>query len=587
MASQIDDTLPISGNPTTESVRGNFRVARDEIDALQEGLLRLLPLAGGILTGPLILAGDPTLPLHAATKQYADSLPGLPGPVGPQGPQGPQGVPGPAGGQGPQGPQGPPGLGAGDFLPLTGGTLYRAGGSDILTLQADAGQTPRILFTVPESSWGIGIRGDGMFEIGDWRIPASRVIIDGAGLVDIAGAGLNVRGTLNVASNRALVSGGGSPGWSIHNTGSTSTPAYGMWVGGLAGELLFGPTDTAGVPLTAAARLNAGGDFTVANWLTVGGGLTVNGAVSLPLGGNSGPLVFSGGLAPPQADGRSAGTRLVLFPTVSTTELALGIMAGGMWFSCRSNADFFSWFAGATAIATLGGNGNFTLHAGNLVLDRRDQAQGFIQRPNVAGFRQLNLSAAGDTPLDTLTFHATGIEALGLLNCRASLAVVGNATVTGVINVGVEAQIGGNGVVYRFTNNAIAFHWDGQALNQFVDGIWNGAIQANICDARFKANVAPVSKDGLAAVCAIELYAYDRINPVTPEAPPRHDEIGFIAQQLQGVIPEAVTGPNGAEGLLGVDLMPLAAYSVRAIQQLAAATEALAGRVQQLEEGHA
>src|SRR5215471_4388842 len=31
-----------------------------------------LPIAGGTLTGPLILAGDPTLDLGAATKQYVD-----------------------------------------------------------------------------------------------------------------------------------------------------------------------------------------------------------------------------------------------------------------------------------------------------------------------------------------------------------------------------------------------------------------------------------------------------------------------------------------------------------------------------------
>jgi hypothetical protein len=32
-----------------------------------------LPLSGGTLTGPLTLAGDPTLPLQAATKQYVDA----------------------------------------------------------------------------------------------------------------------------------------------------------------------------------------------------------------------------------------------------------------------------------------------------------------------------------------------------------------------------------------------------------------------------------------------------------------------------------------------------------------------------------
>jgi microcystin-dependent protein len=35
-----------------------------------------LPLAGGTLSGPLLLAANPTLPLQAATKSYVDTLPG-------------------------------------------------------------------------------------------------------------------------------------------------------------------------------------------------------------------------------------------------------------------------------------------------------------------------------------------------------------------------------------------------------------------------------------------------------------------------------------------------------------------------------
>jgi endosialidase-like protein len=545
MASQIDDTLPISGNPTTESVRGNFRVARDEIEALQDGLLRLLPLAGGILIGPLILASDPTLPLQAATKQYADSLPGLPGPVGPQGPQGPQGVPGPAGGQGPQGPPGPPGLGAGDFLPLSGGALsgdltvhgYFAGGgggqfngsNPLWLVSLNAADHCRAIY----DHRGIGHRWTAgvLPPAGDFIIEDStagnvvRLRIDTAGNTTIGGP-------LSLSFPLAVASGG---------TGGATA---------------------------AAALFNLG---------------------ALPLTGGTvtGPLVFGVPIGPPVADGRSAGSRLVLFPSADTAEIALGVMSGGMWFGGRGVSDFFAWYVGDRQIAWLGGNGNFNLLSGDFVLGRTDQAQGFITRPNVAGLRQLTFSAAGDTPLDNLTFHASGINALGLMNCRAGLAIVGDANITNILTTGNEARIGGNGVVYHWSTNVIGLSWDGNWLQAWIDGNWIGAVQVTPCDTRLKANVAPVSKDALAAVCAIELYAYDRINPVTPEAPPRHDEIGFIAQQLRGVIPEAVTGPNVAEGLLGVDLMPLAAYSVRAIQQLAAATEALAGRVQQLEEGHA
>lgn len=75
MTSQIDPTVPIFGTPTTESVRNNFQIAHDEITALQAALAAapFLSLAGGTMTGPLILANDPDSPMMAMTKGYADA----------------------------------------------------------------------------------------------------------------------------------------------------------------------------------------------------------------------------------------------------------------------------------------------------------------------------------------------------------------------------------------------------------------------------------------------------------------------------------------------------------------------------------
>lgn len=44
-----------------------------------------VPMAGGTMTGALVLSGDPTLALHAATKQYADGVAGLVTPIAPYG----------------------------------------------------------------------------------------------------------------------------------------------------------------------------------------------------------------------------------------------------------------------------------------------------------------------------------------------------------------------------------------------------------------------------------------------------------------------------------------------------------------------
>jgi hypothetical protein len=60
MPSVIDETLPIEGRPTTESVRDNFGIAKAEISVLQALATGgpFLPLIGGTLTGNLSVRGS-------------------------------------------------------------------------------------------------------------------------------------------------------------------------------------------------------------------------------------------------------------------------------------------------------------------------------------------------------------------------------------------------------------------------------------------------------------------------------------------------------------------------------------------------
>jgi hypothetical protein len=76
MTSAIDITKPVYGSPTTDSVRTNFTTAASEITALQTktNSAPFLPTSGGTMTGPVVLAADPSANLQAATKQYVDTL---------------------------------------------------------------------------------------------------------------------------------------------------------------------------------------------------------------------------------------------------------------------------------------------------------------------------------------------------------------------------------------------------------------------------------------------------------------------------------------------------------------------------------
>jgi hypothetical protein len=77
--SSIDPRNPEHGHPTTESVRRNFEIARAEITELWNRVSALalntpyLSLAGGEMTGPLLLVGDPTEDLEAVPRRYVES----------------------------------------------------------------------------------------------------------------------------------------------------------------------------------------------------------------------------------------------------------------------------------------------------------------------------------------------------------------------------------------------------------------------------------------------------------------------------------------------------------------------------------
>ena len=76
MTSAINPSFPVTGTPTTDSVRSNFATAASEITALQaaSGGGPFLPLNGSSsMTGPLTLAGDATSSLQPVTLEQLNA----------------------------------------------------------------------------------------------------------------------------------------------------------------------------------------------------------------------------------------------------------------------------------------------------------------------------------------------------------------------------------------------------------------------------------------------------------------------------------------------------------------------------------
>jgi len=77
------------------------------------------------------------------------------------------------------------------------------------------------------------------------------------------------------------------------------------------------------------------------------------------------------GYAPPSLTSRSSGTKLTLYPSLSSTSVdyALGIDGGTLWSSIpAANSSYtFKWFGGESEITSLRGDGLFTTYTANLI----------------------------------------------------------------------------------------------------------------------------------------------------------------------------------------------------------------------------
>ena len=113
-----------------------------------------------------------------------------------------------------------------------------------------------------------------------------------------------------------------------------------------------------------SSQLHITGQFqsTQANSATTGGGqIYLNGA-------NGNRIDFStAGVAAPAFTTRSAGTKLVLYPSVggSTVDYAFGIEDATLWSSVPNSTNQFKWYAGTTNIATLKGTGELGIGTTN------------------------------------------------------------------------------------------------------------------------------------------------------------------------------------------------------------------------------
>lgn len=149
---------------------------------------------------------------------------------------------------------------------------------------------------------------------------------------------------------------------------------------------------TYGNTISVAGNINAN-QYNFANGVNILSSITAVANLSTLTGNISWTAV---GANPPTFTTASNGTKIVLWPSISSTmvDYAIGIEAGNTWFSIpqATNNFGYKWYAGNTTIATLSGNG--TLTTGNITTTGSVSATNFVG--NGVGLTNVTVSAAGN-----------------------------------------------------------------------------------------------------------------------------------------------------------------------------------------------
>ncbi|NBR22482.1 MAG: hypothetical protein EBU08_01555 [Micrococcales bacterium] len=217
------------------------------------------------------------------------------------------------------------------------------------------------------------------------NITASNILANG----DLAVNGGDITtsaGTFNLVNATATTVnlGGGASAVNIGAAGSATTFAGNLTGSNalLSGDLAVNGGDITSTSSTfnlvtgSVATLNIGGSATA---ITIGSGssnsvMTLNGVITassgkIALTNAAGSLISfpvgGGALGAPTFTNSSIGTRLLLYPSIgaSSADWAIGMENQAMWFGINvaTTTPRFKWYAGTTEIASLRGDGLFTV----------------------------------------------------------------------------------------------------------------------------------------------------------------------------------------------------------------------------------
>jgi hypothetical protein len=216
-------------------------------------------------------------------------------------------------------------------------------------------------------------------------------------------------------------------------------------------------------------------------------------------------------------------------------------------------------------------NGNFgfsddSVGATRLLIDTSGNTTVY-QSLTVGANLQVNGSATVNSSATVNGNFYTNAISCTTLNTNNNLISCGPINANGIVNCvnGINYSNLGAGHTIGFSNS-------GTTLTFYAYGGSSGSWPFNSSDERLKENIAPARGDALVELNRLKLISFDL---PFPDAPTRHFDYGVSAQNMQGIIPDAII--EGPEHLV-VDTLPLIARLIGAVQQLTAKVAALEAR---------
>jgi Chaperone of endosialidase len=179
-----------------------------------------------------------------------------------------------------------------------------------------------------------------------------------------------------------------------------------------------------------------------------------------------------------------------------------------------------------------------------------------------------NLSVAGDVGIGARTPKSK-------LEVAGKISALGYATRTG-------------GTTGQYENNTyFNFSWDGGSVNAWIDNVWipNGVTS----DRRLKDQINPLANGAISTIMQLKPVSFhykDVPNSIFKANPVIQD--GFIADELETVIPSAVKGKKDAvneEGKIvpqGVNALPIVSVLTKAVQEQQKLIEAQQKQINEL-----